>query len=67
MHVWGGILLKVHYNAVFGGGKKTEKPLSAEARSALRSDLRMWRPDIRRLVGWVWVSAQLAQAEAYAT
>jgi hypothetical protein len=30
MHVWDGILQKVHYNAVFEGGKRQEKALNAE-------------------------------------
>jgi hypothetical protein len=28
MHVWGGFFQKVHYNALFGAGKRQEKALS---------------------------------------
>jgi hypothetical protein len=40
MHVWDGFWRKVHYNALFGRGKNTEKALNAEA---LRKDLRKIR------------------------
>jgi hypothetical protein len=37
MHVCGGFLGKVHYNALFGSGKRQEKAFNAEAQ---RKDLR---------------------------
>ncbi len=36
MHVWGGICQKVHYNALFDGGKNTGKRLNAETQSTQR-------------------------------
>jgi hypothetical protein len=42
MHVWGGFWEKVHYSAVFGGGKRRKRTESSQRRDAeaQRKDLR---------------------------
>jgi hypothetical protein len=39
MHVWGGISRKLHYNALFGGGKRREK-LSTQSSQRRREKIR---------------------------
>jgi hypothetical protein len=45
MHVGARFWRKVHYNAVFEGGKRQEKALNAETQSAQRKDLRKSREE----------------------
>jgi hypothetical protein len=45
MHVADEFWRKVHYNALFGGGKRGEKALNAEFAETLRKDLRKIREE----------------------